>query len=514
MKRAVIYARYSSDSQTEQSIEGQLRVVNKYCIDNDYIIIDTYIDKAMTGTNTNRPGFQKMIADSANRNFDYVIVYKLDRFARNRFDSAFNKKILKKNGVKVISATEGITDSPEGIILESMLEGYAEYYSAELSQKVRRGQYETFQKGTFLGGTILYGYKVNNKIIEIDEDQAYVVRKIFTAYADGQTAKQIAEALKAEGITNKQGRYFCINSIMNLLKNKKYTGLLEYGEYRREDYYPRIIDDLTFDIVSKRIENNKRSPARMKAYENYRLSGKLHCGYCKSLMTGESGTSKNGTIHHYYKCFGKKRHNHCEKTSVKKDELENLVVSLVLKYILAEDKILDTIEGIVSTYNETVSQSTELSILKQEYSQNEKYLNNILTAIKNGIFSDTTQKELARLEQRKLDLEESILVQEALQQNKLTKEKVLFFFKKFVDTELGDEDAKTSIISHLVYKVILYNDKIRIILKNKDHHTVEASIEELENLCSNLTQLSPPQSHNPNTFFTKDFVILDYVFKK
>jgi len=279
---------------------------------------------------------------------------------------------------------------------------------------------------------------------------------------------------------------------MNLLKNKKYTGLLEYGEYRREDYYPRIIDDLTFDIVSKRIESNKRSPARMKAYENYRLSGKLHCGYCKSLMTGESGTSKNGTIHHYYKCFGKKRHNHCEKTSVKKDELENLVVSLVLKHILAEDKILDTIEGIVSTYNETVSQSTELSILKQEYSQNEKYLNNILTAIKNGIFSDTTQKELARLEQRKLDLEESILVQEALQQNKLTKEKVLFFFKKFVDTELGDEDAKTSIISHLVYKVILYNDKIRIILKNKDHHTVEASIEELENLCSNLTQLSPP----------------------
>ena len=165
MKKAVIYARYSSDSQTEQSIEGQLRVVNQFALSNDYIIIDTYIDRATTGTNTNRPGFQKMIADSARRDFDYVLVYKLDRFARNRFDSAFNKKVLKKNGVKVVSATENISDSPEGIILESMLEGMAEYYSAELSQKVKRGQFESLEKGTFLGGTMLYGYKVNNKII-------------------------------------------------------------------------------------------------------------------------------------------------------------------------------------------------------------------------------------------------------------------------------------------------------------------------------------------------------------
>lgn len=513
MKKAVIYARYSSDSQTDQSIEGQLRVVNQYALNNDYIIVDTYIDKAMTGTNTNRPGFQKMIADSAKKEFDFILVYKLDRFARNRFDSAFNKKILKKNGVRLISATENISDSPEGIILESMLEGMAEYYSAELSQKVKRGQYESLQKGTFLGGTMLYGYKTNNKIIEINEEQAYVVRKIFTAYANGKTAIQIAEMLTADNIVNNQGRHFCANSIMNMLKNKKYTGLLKYGEHVKEDYYPRIIDDNTFDIVARRIEANKRSPARMKAYCQYRLSGKLYCGHCKSLMTGESGTSKQGSIHNYYKCFGRKKHNGCNKKTVPKDELENLVVALVLQHILAEDKIIDTIESVMTAYNNSVSQSTELTLLKQEQAQNEKYINNILSAIKNGIFSESTQKELISLEKRRTELEEAILVQEAFQQNKLSKEQILFFFKKFISEELNDEEAKTSIIETLVYKVILYDNKIRIILKNQDNFTTDGSLEELEKMCSNLAQFSPPLSHNPNIYFTKDFIILDYVFE-
>ena len=492
MKRAVIYARYSSDSQTEQSIEGQLRVINKFALDNDYTITDTYIERAMTGTNDNRPAFQKMIADSSYHKFDYVLVYKLDRFARSKFDSAIHKRTLKNNGVKVISATEGIPDTPEGIILESMLEGYAEYYSAELSQKVKRGQYESLQKGTFLGGNMLYGYKSNNKIIEIEPDKAEVVRKIFTAYANGKTAFDIADMLKAEKIVNNKGRYFCPNSIMNLLKNKKYTGFFKYGDYEKKDYYPQIIDNNTFEIVQKRIEDNKRSPARMKAYNLYRLSGKLYCGYCKSLMTGESGTSKDGIIYNYYKCFGRKKHNGCEKKTVKKEELENLVVSLALRHILSEEKILDTIENIVEAHNSAISTTAELSILKQEKIQNQKYLDNILTALKNGIFSETTQQELIKLEKRKAEIEEEILIQEALQQNQLSKEKVLFYFKQFVDNELKEEEAKDSIINNLVYKVILYDNKIIVILKNKDKITEDLSLEELENLCSNLTQDSPP----------------------
>ena len=131
MKTAVIYARYSSENQTEQSIEGQLHVCEEYAQRNNILILNTYIDRAMTGTNDNRPDFQRMIKDSAKREWNYVLVYKFDRFSRNKYETAIHKKTLRDNGVKVISATEHIPDSPEGIIFESMLEGYAEYYSEE-----------------------------------------------------------------------------------------------------------------------------------------------------------------------------------------------------------------------------------------------------------------------------------------------------------------------------------------------------------------------------------------------
>lgn len=136
---AVIYARYSCDNQREESIEGQFRECRAFAERNNYTPIDTYIDRAMSAKTDNRPEFQKMIKDSAKGQFNAIIVWKLDRFARNRYDSAHYKAMLRKNGVKVVSATEAISEGAEGIILESVLEGYAEYYSAELSEKVIRG---------------------------------------------------------------------------------------------------------------------------------------------------------------------------------------------------------------------------------------------------------------------------------------------------------------------------------------------------------------------------------------
>ena len=120
--KAVIYARYSSDNQREESIDGQLRECKKFAEYNGITIVGEYID---------RPEFQRMIKDSYKAVFDTVIVWKLDRFARNRYDSARYKALLKKNGVRVISATEKISEDASGILLESLLEGYAEYYSVE-----------------------------------------------------------------------------------------------------------------------------------------------------------------------------------------------------------------------------------------------------------------------------------------------------------------------------------------------------------------------------------------------
>ena len=156
MKTAVIYARYSCDNQTEQSIDGQLRVCEEYAQRNNILILNTYIDRAMTGTNDNRPDFQKMLKDSSRKEWNYVLVYKLDRFSRNKYETAIHKKTLRDNGVKVLSAMENIPDTPEGIILESLLEGMNQYYSAELSQKVKRGMKETRLKGFYQGGGVPY----------------------------------------------------------------------------------------------------------------------------------------------------------------------------------------------------------------------------------------------------------------------------------------------------------------------------------------------------------------------
>ena len=139
---AVIYARYSSDSQREASIEGQLRDCKDYAEKNGITVVGTYIDRAYSAKTDDRPDFQRMIKDSGKKIFDVVLVWKLDRFARNRYDAVNYKYQLEKNGVHLVSAMEPISQGPEGIMVESMLIGMAEYYSAELALKVARGERE------------------------------------------------------------------------------------------------------------------------------------------------------------------------------------------------------------------------------------------------------------------------------------------------------------------------------------------------------------------------------------
>ena len=197
--KAVIYARYSSDNQREASIEGQLRECMEFATYNDIQVIDNYIDRAMSAKTDNRPEFQRMIKDSYRHAFDCIIVWKLDRFARNRYDSAHYKTILKKNGVKVISAKETIAEGSEGILLESVLEGMAEFYSAELAEKVTRGLKENALKGLYNGGSVPFGYVISSeRKLAIDPLTAPIVADIFKMSYDGKTVKQIYNELAAK----------------------------------------------------------------------------------------------------------------------------------------------------------------------------------------------------------------------------------------------------------------------------------------------------------------------------
>ncbi|MGN0808110.1 MAG: recombinase family protein [Candidatus Coproplasma sp.] len=212
--RAVIYARYSSDNQREESIEGQLRDCNEYAKYNDIEIVGQYIDRAFSAKTDDRPDFQRMIADSAKRLFDVVLVWKLDRFARNRYDSAFYRYTLRKNGVKIISVKENISEGPEGIILESMLEGIAEFYSANLSQNVKRGFRENALKGKWNGGSVPFGYKVVDHRLALDEDTSPIVALAFQMCADGYSAKETYDFLKTKGLRRPNGKLIAYNSVL------------------------------------------------------------------------------------------------------------------------------------------------------------------------------------------------------------------------------------------------------------------------------------------------------------
>ena len=236
---AVIYARYSSDNQREESIEGQIRECTAYAEKNGITIVKHYIDRAISAKTDNRPQFQQMIKDSDKKLFDIVLVWKLDRFARNRYDSARYKTQLKRNGVKLVSATEVISAGPEGIILESVLEGYAEYYSADLSEKVIRGMTENALKGKFTGGAIPFGYTINaDRRFEIDPLTAPFVAETFQRYNDGQTMREIRDWLNEKGVKNQRGGLMTFNTIQHMLNNRRYIGELKYRDILIPDAIP------------------------------------------------------------------------------------------------------------------------------------------------------------------------------------------------------------------------------------------------------------------------------------
>lgn len=404
--KAVIYARYSSDNQREESIEGQLRECTAYCKKNDITILRTYIDRAMSAKTDHRPDFQRMIKDSAKGLFDVIIVWKLDRFARNRYDSAHYKAQLRKYGVKVLSATENISDGPEGIILESMLEGMAEYYSAELSEKVIRGHTENALKCKYNGGTPTFGYIIDKDMqYQIDPCTAPAVLEMFTMYDKGATMKEIVAYMSERGVTTVRGKKIDLNFMARLLKNRKYIGEYSYRHIVTPNGIPAIVPQDLFDRVQQRLAVNRKAPARHKAEDDYLLTTKLFCGTCGAMMVGESGTSSSkGRKYHYYRCVNTKKHRSCDAKhkTVRKLPLENAVVNAVMAKIMDDNFVEYVADAVMDIQSR---ESSVLPALRKQLEDAESGITNMLNAIQMGIINASTKQRLDELEERKKDIE-------------------------------------------------------------------------------------------------------------
>jgi DNA invertase Pin-like site-specific DNA recombinase len=352
---AVIYARYSSHGQQEQSIDGQLRDCYAFAKREGVLVIGEYIDRAISGKTDDRPDFQRMIADAAKKQFKYIVVWKLDRFARNRLDSALNKATLKKHGVKVISATENITDEPEGILLEGLIESLAEYYSENLSKQVKRGQRESLLRGSHIG-SIPYGFKsvrVGDKIrLEADEKTAPVIIHVFEQYAKGVSKKQIMEELSKKGILNSAGKPLTLSSLQFALRNPKFMGKYMYNGEEVPGVCDALVSEETFNAVQARLDAVKHAPAAKKARQDYLLQGKAFCGLCGTRLVGDCGKSKTGAFHHYYACGKKKKSLQCDKKNEKKAFLERYVVEQTIEYVLRPERMNYIAGRIVVKYDD------------------------------------------------------------------------------------------------------------------------------------------------------------------
>lgn len=519
---AVIYARYSSSGQRDESIEGQLRDCHEFARRNGLTVVGEYVDRALTGKTDKRPDFQRMLRDCERGVFKAVICWKMDRFARNRYDSAMYKYKLKKNGVRIYYAKESIPEGPEGIILESVMEGYAEYYSENLSQNIHRGYYDSALELKTLGQKVLGLRKGPDGRFEIDPATAPVVRRIFEEYAAGERAKDIIERLNNEGHRTVRGGLFNKNSVRRILQNEKYIGVYEYEDIRVEDGIPAIIDKELFDKCQTMVERHHRAPAA-KRDTFFLLTAKLFCGHCSEPMTGDGGTGKSGKVYNYYTCNGRRVHK-CKKERVQKEWIEELVVTELVTLIHSDDFVNEVADKCME-FQQREKDRSVLNSLEARQKDIEKSIQNMLAAIEQGIITPSTKSRLMELEAERTQIEKGI-AKELIKEPALERDQVIYFLERFRNGDVNDESYRAFLVDTFLNAVYLYDDDKLILVLNYTGENSKVTLELVEkatsgagSTCSCLTPSTAPEEANLNTgvrliYFVKKVAAVVVKFSK
>jgi site-specific DNA recombinase len=452
--RVALYARYSSTNQREESIEAQLRACRDYADHKNYVLVKTYTDEARSATTDNRAEFQQMITESKLKIFDILIVHKLDRFARNRYDSAHYKRQLKLNGVRVESVLEQLDNSPESVILESVLEGMAEYYSKNLAREVMKGLGENAAAGIHNGGRPPYGLKVNpvTRKYEIDETRYRAVQMYFDGVDHDVPLAEIARRLNAAGFRTYTGDEFKVTSFDTWGQNRKYKGdyawnvsssKMENGKRNSHlkkpieeqkiisGVIPAIIQSSQWERVNAKLKarTNNREKAKLKAKQVYLLSGKVFCGNpeCSKLYAGESYNSR-GKRYSYYKCTGK-----CGNKAINKALLEEAVIHQLVDICFTDEAMKLMVSRVAELYSERKSIiNEEIEQIQKELDTLSSKINNWLEVIADGLVDrNMLAGKLKEAGEKKTFLESQLLKAQVIQStSKLDENSILSVLEK------------------------------------------------------------------------------------
>ena len=493
MNRAVVSARFSSDNQRDESIDAQLRAINEYADKNNIKIVNQFIDRAKSATSDKRPEFQNMIkfCEADTTGISMVIVHKLDRFSRDKYDSAMYKQKLKVKGIRVVSVLENLDNSPESLILESVIEGMAQYYSANLAREVAKGQRENGLRAMHNGGDAPLGYDVtNDKRYAINKEEAQAVKIIFDMYVNGYSYSNIIDKLNDLGYKTKRGNKFGKNSLHGILSNEKYTGVYVFNKTQRkgingkrnghkqksedeiikvEGGMPQIIGKDIFIQAQEMMQKRKKAPGSHKAITLYLLTGIIKCGECGHAMQGNKRKDKYGNDYISYRCGCRKQKRDCKNKEIKREYLEEFVLTELEEHVL-NDNAIPALSKELNERLKTKSNDNHemLNNLRNKLDKVNKEIENILTAIMSGIMNSMLKDKLDELEQVKLNLDLKInelsIESNSVESVDITEDQIRNMFgrfKEFVLTRNLPECKK--FISDYVKEVVVYRDHVEVI---------------------------------------------------
>lgn len=470
--RAAAYARYSTDKQTENSIDTQLSAISCYCREHGHTITSTYIDMAMSGTNTEHPDFRRMLDSAKARQFDCVVAYDISRASRDVGDWMSFRKLMRSLNIEVLSTTEklGSIDNPNDFLTELLTAGLGQHMVLQTRQKSIAGVAEKAKHGVFLGGYPPLGYDIQDNTYVINSAEAETVRLIYDLYASDNSYDNIIDVLANRGSIGKRGRPLGKNSLYSILQNERYIGVYTWNKkqmkymgkwaggkdnpnvIRIEDAVPRIIDQNTWERVQRRMSDNKHNASNTAKYE-YLLAGLIECGECGGTYTGKTNTSGKGYTTRYYVCGNKYRTHTCKARNINADELEVAVVAYLKDYFAKGDFDAMAAEIFKAYKESSSSKETE----RRELVSVEQKIGNLIKAPTAGVDCEEVRDELTRLKVRKVELEELLSLSS---ETVITKEAIVAKLKK--DAQLLQEGEIKRLIKAYITKIYARNDEIVI----------------------------------------------------
>ena len=514
MEDGVIYARYSSHAQKDASIEQQVSVAQQYANELGIPITEVYADRAISGKTDQRPNFQRMMRDAEKGKFRYVIAWKSNRMGRNMLQAMMNEAKLQELGIRVLYTEEDFDDTAAGrFALRSMM-NVNQFYSENMAEDIRRGLRDNAENCKLTNGSLPFGYKKGDDLrFEIDPPKDELVREIFSRVACGEAFIDIANDLNARGIKTGRGNVWGRGSFHNMLTNERYLGFYIYDDIKIPGGVPRIVSDELFYRVQEVLKTKKNPQGRHRVNGDYLLTGKLFCGKCKSPMVGVSGTSKSGDKHYYYVCQKKRTEKDCDKANIRRDVIETAVAKAIREYALQDD-VIEWIADSTVAYHQRQTEQSHIVILENELAETRKSIKNLMTAIEQGIITETTKGRLLELEGEQARLSAKIAAERA-DIITVSKEDIVAGLEIFREGNIEDKKFQAKLFDTFLVAVYVYDDDMKIVFsfsgkKNTvripvDSNTVDG-IEESADAC---VRINAPLSHhneqNPNSL-SSDFV--------